>query len=227
MAMTQQARLIFLVLMLGPPTQATFAQGNSAFARVVSDPREQEMVISAAKRSNVVVESPCDDAHYSIANQFSIFEPLMFDDAGTLRSGIWKQVINYAGCGATRILNVLVSVAAGSRPNARPLLPGTTHADPQLQIDVFRSPAMQIQIQRWRDPTCTKVYVADTAFVNREAETLPGAKESSWREVWTVAACDRKESMPVTFAPDSTGSSFTLTPGSTDQDKPGNSVGRP
>lgn len=215
------------MLVFGLPTQASLAQVNPAFAKVVSDSREQEMVIGAAKRSNVVLESPCEDALYSIANQFSIYETLMFDDAGSLRSGAWKQVINYTGCGAARILNVLVSVAAGPRANARPLLPGTTHADPRLQIDVFRSPSMQLEIQRWRDPTCSKAYVADTAFLTRESVILPGARESGWHETWTIVACDRRAAIPVTFTPDATGTSFSLTLGSVAQDKPATSADPP
>jgi hypothetical protein len=227
MAKIHRTRLMILALLLGSATQSTLAQINPAFARAVSDPREQSMVVDAAKRSNVVLESPCSEAHYSIADQFSIFEPLKFDNAGTLLSGSWKQVINYTGCGATRILNVLVSVEDGPRANARPLLPGTTHADARLQLDVFRSPAMQLQIHRWRDPSCTKVYVADTAFVDRESVVLPGARESGWHEVWTVVVCAQTLTMPVTFSPNSTGTSFTLSSDLAARDKPVNTVEGP
>lgn len=211
--MRHQTRFLGVVLVFGLSAQTAFAQSNKAFSQLVSDPREQEMVLGAAKRSNVVLESPCEDAHYSIANQFSIVESLALDDAGAIRSGVWKQTVNYSGCGATRILNVLVSLAAGPRANAYPLMPGMTHADPRLQLDVFRSPAMQLQIEPLRDPACTKVYVADTVFVSRESATLPGAKEPGWHELWTVVACDHRASIPVTFTPDATGTTFTLAAG--------------
>jgi len=204
--LSRQGRVTLLLLAFCSPQ--AFAQLDPEFARLVKDPREQKMVIDAAKLSAVVTEHPCVKARYTIFDKFSITEPLVFDKStGALRSGSWRQAIHYTGCGVTRVLNVLVLAAAPSI-DARPLLPGTTLAGPRLQVDVFKSPALQLRIGRWRDPGCTMAYVSDTAFVDRESAPLPGAASPPWREVWTLAACERTESITVTFAPDATGTSF-------------------
>jgi hypothetical protein len=208
-------RLPLLLLAFGSH-QAALAQLDPAFARLVKDPREQKMVTDAARLSSVVLEHRCAEARYTILDKLSVVEPLMFDKStGDLRSGSWRQVIKYTGCGVTRVLNVLVSAAAPSI-GARPLLPGTTLAGPQLQVDVFKSPALQLRIDRWRDPGCTFAYVANTAFVDYGSAPVSGTARHSWQEVWTLAACDRTDSVTITFAPDATGTSFHLEAGPPD-----------
>ncbi len=203
---TQQWRIP--LLLLGLCSQPGFAQLNPAFASVVKDPRQQKLVTDAARQSAAIQERPCAKARYTVLDKFSVLQPLTFDKStGVLNSGTWKQVIHYTGCGVSKYLNVLVS-ADRPRMDARPLLPGTTLTGPQLQLDVFRSPALQRQIARWRDADCTMAYVADTAFVEQQSEAVPGAASPPWREIWTLAACDRTNSVLITFAPDATGTSF-------------------
>lgn len=218
-----RASLLALVTYLSvlPPAQA---QVQGAFARVLRNPQEQAMVVATAKRSNVVIEDSCKHPFIKLGNRVRIEATPQFDGGGKLISGRWEQSVFYAGCGIVRILNVLISVEPGLRPMTRALLPGTTHAGPDLQLDVFRAPALKQMIDHWRDPKCAKVYVNDTAFIDQESTAAPGSYGPRWREAWTVAACGRKQVILVVFTPDRSGATFTILANSEDQDKRGASL---
>ena len=220
-----RTRTLLHLSLLGACSLPVFAQMSPQFASVLRNDGEQSAVIAGAKLSSVILENPCVDGRFIIANRVVIVAAPVFDEAGRLRSGQWKQTVDYSGCGMTRSLNVLISVPDGQRPGTRPLLPGTTRADPLLQVDAFRSPGLQAWIDSWRDPACTMSYVADTVFENEEAQVRPGARAPAWHETWTIAACNRHETTAVVFAPDATGTSFSFQlkpvnqeahPGSTD-----------
>ena len=166
-------------------------------------------MFDAAKRSNVVIHDSCKDALLRIRNQIHVEAAPKFDKDGKLISGSWIQVVFYAGCGVVRTLNVLISVEAGSRSTTRALLPGTTHANPPLQLDVFNSAVQHLQDQ-WRAAKCTEAYVDDTAFIDQDSKTEPGTREPRWLEAWTIAACDRRQVILVAFAPDASGTSFSF-----------------
>jgi hypothetical protein len=65
---------IAIVLLLALASTAT--EDRALLARIVSDPSEQQLVINAAKRSNVVLENACLDAQVTILDRFSIIVPL-------------------------------------------------------------------------------------------------------------------------------------------------------
>ena len=131
-----RSRLLAVLLAL-PALQAS-AQVSPAFEKVLASPSEQQMVLAAARRSAVVEENSCADGRFVIASKVAIYEAPVFDQAGLLRSGVWKQVVEYTGCNSPRSLNVLVTVAQNQRPNARPLFPGDTMADPKQGSDRWR-----------------------------------------------------------------------------------------
>jgi hypothetical protein len=106
-------------------------------------------------------------------------------------------------------LNVLVKVAEGKGAAIASLMPGTTQADAALQADVFRSEAMKLAVNRWREASCNTVYVADTVFEEREPAPA-GGKSPGWRETWTVAACARRGRVSVLFTPAAKGTSFAI-----------------
>ena len=201
---------LLVVTYLSSTMSTARAAIDPAFETALKDPQEQAMIVDTAKRSNVVIEDPCKDPFVKIGDQIRIRTTPQFDQGGKLISGSWVQEVFYAGCGVARILHVLVTVEAGSRPATVALLPGTTHADPILQKDVFMSPDLQRRIDRWRDPKCAKAYVDDTAFIDQESTTAAGAKGPRWREAWTIAACGRKQVILVQFTPDATGTTFVI-----------------
>jgi len=73
--MMRRMPLLIAALLAGTAMMPVFAQVNPELARALSEPQEQSMIIGAAKHSNVVNENACSESRYSIANQFSIYEP--------------------------------------------------------------------------------------------------------------------------------------------------------
>ena len=191
-----------------------FADDSGLFAKLLSDPAEQQRVISAAGRSTVVLQSPCPSAQFRIANKFVPYKPVSFDGTGAIVSGAWKQIVQVEGCGRTRLLNVFVTVEGPNKLSAMPLLPGSTHADALLQKDAVKYAVVALATARGgREANCQIGYVANTEYLEQEKETLPGAKEPAWRELWTLASCTQKMIVPMHFIPDSTGTTISAGPG--------------
>src|SRR5919108_6279523 len=150
---------------------------TAAFAKLLEDPTEQQHVISGAGRATVFLQNPCADARFSIEKKFVPYKPLSFDGSGTIISGAWKQIVEEQGCGASRILNVMVMAQAAGKLGVMPLLPGETRADPVLQKDGVKYALIALgTVPGGREPNCTVGYVADTKFLGEEGEVLPGAK---------------------------------------------------
>jgi len=192
----------------------TFADDSGLFAKLVSDRSYQQGLVSAAERSTVVLQNPCPAAQFSIANKFVPYKPVSFDSAGTIVGGAWKEIVQAEGCGRTRLLNVLITVEGPNRLARIPLLPGNTHADALLQKDAVHYAVVALATARGgREPNCQIGYVANTEYLEQEKETLPGAKEPSWRELWTLASCTQKMLVPMHFIPDSTGTIISAGPG--------------
>jgi hypothetical protein len=79
------------------PALPVSAQIGAEFEKVLANSSEQQMVIAAAKQSSVVLENQCAEGKFVIASKVAIIEAPVFDQAGLLRSGIWKQVVDYTG----------------------------------------------------------------------------------------------------------------------------------
>jgi hypothetical protein len=189
------------------------ADDQTAIAKLMANPMEQQHVLSAAKNSTVVLQNPCPTAQYSIENRFIPYQPVSLDSTGKIISGAWKQVVDQHGCDISRQLNVLVWAQEPKGLSVMPLLPGTTHADFALQKDAVRFAVQALAaVPGGREANCQIGYVADTEFVAPEDTTLPGAKGPSWRELWTLASCTQKMLVPMHFIPDATGTSISAGP---------------
>jgi len=187
------------------------ADEPDSFTKLLRDPVEQQHVISGAGRATVFLQNPCADARFSIEQKFVPYRPLSFDSAGTIVGGAWKQIVAEQGCGAARILNVLVIAQGAGKLSFVPLLPGATTADPLLQKDAVKYAVQALAtVPGGREPNCTVGYVADTEFLGKEREAIPGAKGPPWRELWTLQSCTQKMLVPMTFIPDSTGTTISV-----------------
>jgi hypothetical protein len=86
--------------------------------------------------------------------------------------------------------------------------PGDTHADLVLQRDALTYAIVGAQS---RAKQCSHFDVADTRFqaygLNnpKTADPGPSARFRPWWETWTLVGCGRKFDVPLSFAPDSTG----------------------
>lgn len=191
-----------------------FADDPGLFAKLLSDPTEQQRVVGAAGRSTVVLQNPCPTAQFKIANKFVPIKPASFDSGGAIVGGAWKQIVQAEGCGRTRLLNVLVSVEGPNKLSTMPLLPGDTHADALLQKDAVKYAVVALAtVHGGREANCQIGYVANTEYLEQEKEILPGAKEPAWRELWTLTSCTQKMLVPMHFIPDSTGTTISVGPG--------------
>ena len=194
---------------------SAFAADQSALIHMLSEPTEQQQVLSAARRSIPLVQNPCPGAVFSIERRFVIYKQPTFDNSGTLGDGSWKQIVDEQGCGEHHTLNVWVSAQGPTNVSMVPLLPGSTRADPMLQKDGVQFAAQAAAtVPGGREPNCQIGYVADTEFIAQENVTLQGAKGPSWRELWTLVSCTQKLLVPIHFIPDSTGTTISAGPSS-------------
>lgn len=206
-------RVVIALLVVGQ--LGTLLYANAVHARstpldkIAIDPREQEHVINAARRSTVVLNNQCSSAKFTIVNKFTIYKPVSLDDAGAVVAGAWKQVVSEEGCDETRILNVLVSVDPSNHSlRFIPILPGTTHADIVLQEDAVH---YAVIAAGGPEPNCKIGYVADTEFLRTVAEPIGGATSPAWDELWTLATCTKQARVTMHFIPDRTGTTIAAT----------------
>src|SRR5262245_7486927 len=77
------------------------------------------------------------------------------------------------------------------------LLPGTTGADPNLQMDAINivSGAAVTRL-----PNCDNVSITDTELLQAPQQT-----GSAWNERWTFSGCDKSEAVDVNFTPSAQG----------------------
>jgi hypothetical protein len=212
--MPRMTLLEFAILVaLRMVSSRALADDSGPFAKLLSDPTQQQRIISAAGRSTVVLQNPCPTAQLRIANTFVPYKPMSFDSAGTIVGGAWKQFVQAEGCGRMRLLNVLVAVEGPNKLSTTPLLPGNTHADALLQKDAVKYAVVALStVPGAREPNCHRLRGKYRVSGARK-KTLPGAKEPAWRELWTLASCTQKMLVPMHFIPDSSGTVISAGPG--------------
>jgi hypothetical protein len=194
-------------------SSAHAAEDDASFKKLIEDPHEQQHVITAAGRSTVFLQNPCADARFAIEKKFVPYQPASFDASGALVSGSWKQSVDEQGCGASRVLNVMVVSQGLGKLAVVPLLPGGTRADPILQQDAVKYAVRALAtVPGGREPNCKVGYVADTEFLQEEGQAPPGANARAWKELWTLESCTQKMLIPMRFVPDSTGTSISAGP---------------
>jgi len=203
-------RLCFTGLLVVLTSVARGAELDSAaFKRALADPNLQSALISAARKSNVVIADECPNAYVKILDTVHVEAIPQFAADGRVVAGSWVHDIFYAGCHAARTLHTLVEFVEGKKPSVSALFPGSTQAGPLLQRDVFNSAGFQTYLRKFQGSTCPKAYVDDTAFLDRETAVPPGAR-SAWREAWTISACGNRDVVILMYSPEPTGTKFRL-----------------
>jgi hypothetical protein len=209
--MTRTGIAAALALLLASNTALADDQANTA--RLFADPGVRQMTLTTAQQSAVVMNNPCPGAQATVSTDVVVFQPLVFDAAGQLQTGIWRQQVTLAGCGITRTLNVIGWKQAGQAIGMGALLPGGTHTDVLLQRDAIQQVDQLVKVTPGAtEEGCAREYVADTRFVDRDTAPAPGAKSPPWREVWTLQTCTKRIEVPIRFIPDATGTTITAGP---------------
>ena len=147
-----------------------------------------------------------------IAWQITYAEPIQFDSGGGAIAGAWKESITVEGCGNNKTFNIASSIGADKKTNMIGMFPGTSRADPQLEVDgLFHARFIALH---FLPKGCTQINVVDTAFIAEEgkpaAATLPGRDPQPWREEWTFKGCDATAFVTIHFAPDATGTGILV-----------------
>ena len=155
----------------------------------------------------VDLPQPCSTASYTTTGNIGVMLPIKASPDGRLTAGAWKETIQQAGCGTTRVLNALTTVQPDGTLQTQPLLPGTTITDPQLQQDSVQYAAAGMGPM---PPGCDQGSVLNTRFVGQDGSApgvppRPGSPPRPWTEVWTLAACAKQVDVLMHFTPDPTG----------------------
>jgi hypothetical protein len=181
---------------------AAFAQDRTLMQVIATDPSVQQNALAAVKQSAVMANNPCPTAQYALTGRGEVYVPPERDASGVTTKGAFKLEFHEEGCGASRILNAFGVVQSPGKLALAPLLPGTTHATPQVQkgaMDLASAAAGPAE------KDCKIGYVADTQFVRQEVVAPGSATAAPWQELWTLVSCTRRAQVPMRFIPQAHG----------------------
>lgn len=189
------------------PGTVAGAQIPPGLVLLLNRPDHQAAVLQALHAVDDRVPDACHDASYASTGEVELLVPLAEGPDGQPTAGVWRESAIETGCRTQRVLNVLTMVEPGGRLASRPLLPGTTITDPQLQRDSVRYAAAGLGPL---PPGCQQGAVTDTAYLGLDGQppgTLPtaGAPIQPWNERWTLEACNKHVVVGMHFTPDPNG----------------------
>jgi hypothetical protein len=133
-----------------------------------------------------------------------------FDAGGAPVSGEWRLVGQFEGCGKSRFVSVVYGFGPDGKMVRAALLPGTTAADPRLQLDSVTYAALGMSKLAPKD--CKDTRISDTKFVAFEGGTAPAAgtpNKRAWTEEWTVRSCGVTGLVTMHFRPDTKGTQIS------------------
>jgi hypothetical protein len=177
------------------------------FLALLSRPDHRTALLQAAQAVADMQPDACPKAAYVTTGEIALLQPLKLDAKGRPVAGMWKESVNETGCDSNRVLNALTTVAPNGVLHTRPLLPGSTITDPQLQEDSVQYAAAGMGDM---PPGCDEGGVVDTRFAGVDGEP-PGTKPPSggilkpWTEIWTLEACGKRAQVTMHFIPDPSG----------------------
>ncbi|HEX4739085.1 MAG TPA: hypothetical protein VH331_16150 [Allosphingosinicella sp.] len=190
------------------------ASTTPATGQTVADTSLQKLVLSTGYQANIArlfSSLPSDvfqrcPTLVSKGSTVTILKQPTFAADGYPTSGTWKQSFPVSGCGNDTIINFFFFAQPDEKITSLIGAPGDTHADPILQRDAMRDVMMAAKTQA---PGCSAPHLRTTRFEGRPGAQAGGATArtapSGWAETWTVSACGRLLTIPVTFIPDATG----------------------
>jgi hypothetical protein len=202
MALKTRWMPLLLILSWVAVCSTSFAQERTVMQVIATDPAVQQNALVAVKQSAVVVNNPCPTAQYALTGKGEIYVPPERDASGVVTKGAFKLEFREDGCGASRILNVYGVVQSPGKLALAPLLPGTTHASPQMQRDAINVAGAAAGPP---EKDCKINYIADTQLVRQEAAPAAGATAVPWQELWTLVSCTRRAQVPMRFIPQRNG----------------------
>jgi hypothetical protein len=141
-------------------------------------------------------------------SRVEVEKSISFDPDGVPNAGAWWERLPVHGCGNDTVLNVHFQARGDGTIDAQFAMPGTTHADLDLQRDAVQY-AIIAAGSRAKD--CRQFYVRNTLFgghgLRKPLAYDPGkdAQSRAWWETWTVTGCNRSFDVLMEFVPDAKG----------------------
>lgn len=132
-----------------------------------------------------------------------------FDASGNPTSGRWRMIGSVEGCGEAKTMNVLYGFGTDGKMIMTQMLPGTSHAELQLEKDAIFYARLGMANLAPKD--CKAIQIVDTKFLQYDETvpvTMPGRGNRAWTEEWTVRACGVTGMVPMHFIPDATGTTI-------------------
>lgn len=198
--------LLATILVLCPVTALS--------AQTAPDHSLQKLVLSTPYQANIArlfsslppdVFQRCPSL-VSNGSTVTVLKAPSFSVDGYPTSGVWKQSFPVSGCGNDTSINFIFFAQSNEKITSMIAAPGDTHADPVLQRDTMR---YVIMVAKSQAADCSSPHLRTTQFDGRlnahEGSINSQTTLGGWRETWTVSACGRSLSVPVTFLTDATG----------------------
>ncbi len=180
----------------------------------LTQPEHRAALLQAAHAVDPPGAPACPGANYVATGEVGLLSPLQTDSSGKVTAGAWKETVRETGCGAERLLNAVTAVGPDGALQTRPMLPGTTITDPQLQQDSVRYAAGGIGAM---PPGCQQGGIVNTRYVGLDGQPpgtrpAPGSQPRPWTEIWSLQACAKHAEVEMHFAPDASGTEVRATP---------------
>ena len=173
----------------------------------------------AVSETPQVIFNRCPTFHSSPVAVYFL-GPFTTDDAGKLKSGMWKESYAFSGCGNDSSLNFIFKADEEQKVALIVALPGESRASIILQHDSLSNVFVAANVHM--KTTCNNSVIMNTIVGKIENKQLVRIDPKSvspktvWDEVWTVSACGQKMFVPVEFIPDAltkpnaTGTTFVV-----------------
>ena len=124
-------------------------------------------------------------------------------------AGGWRESVPGMACNQKRLFSIAVDVTPdGLRFTT--LFPGEAAGDIELQKDTLKNIEMDLQMLQGNGRKKCPPEVMDTRLVGAPSTPQDNGLLSKWTESWTVESCGKSYSVPITYTPDSTGTSISV-----------------
>ncbi len=204
-----------IAVMLGSGAQAQTATptAQDQFRSFIASDGYNRLVGQAFAGMPADVFAKCP-AMVSKGSQVLWLAPVHFSGNGDPDGGIWKQMFPIFGCGNDTTFNLFFSAAPGRKLETLMAVPGSTHADPQLQEDTLTYAKLGASVAL---KTCKAFDVKDTEFLGYDSNAAPDPtaprETRPWHERWIMIGCGHTITVPIRFLPDATGTTIVSSAG--------------
>lgn len=186
--------------------QAELERGIAKLQRYLAHPAYLQHLQTAIAGIDASLPTLCKKMEHTVRSEPTLLEPVIFADMDSGDetapiAGVWYERLSFEGCSGMHALSLLMQAQADAPPRAVPLLPGTTIASPDLQLEAV---ALVRERAAERFPGCDTLQVVQTNFIGftDESDAESRLKDKSvdiiwqslpespdWTEDWMLLGC--------------------------------------